>query len=156
MSKIDRPTNFDAVLGNQNLASPGSVILGGIEAVKARLNNDSIQVKILALKDAINYGDAGLQLVIKYLDAQESQLVDTAYELLKDRSEPFVCDRIDRYLDDRELALQEMKYSLLESSTEGSVRKKSKKRKDSQTTENPKSRSHSTHEVKQNRWNNAS
>lgn len=151
-----RPQNFDAVLGNQNIASPGSVILGGIESVKTRLNSDSIQVKILALKDAINYGDAGLQLVISYLEAEESQLVDAAYELLKDRSEPFVCDRIDRYLDDRELALQEMKYSLLESSADVGVRKKSKQRKDSQNTENPKSRSHSTKEVKKNRWNNAS
>jgi hypothetical protein len=151
-----RPQNFDAVLGNQNIASPGSVILGGIEAVKTRLNSDSIQVKILALKDAMNYGDAGLQLVIEYLEAEESQIVDAAYSLLESRSEPFVRDRIERYLDDRELDLQDLKYSLLESSAEGSIRQKSKQRKASQNTENPQSRSHSTNEVKKNRWNNAS
>ncbi len=129
MSKIERPREFDAILGNQNIASPGSVILGGIEAVKARLNSDSIQVKILALKDAINYGDAGLQLVIRYLEAEESQIVDVAYLLLESRSEPFVRERIDRYLDDRELEIEDMKYSWLESSPEAAIPKQFKTNK---------------------------
>ena len=126
-----RPQNFDAVLGNQTSIANGSVVLGGIESVKIRLNSDRIHVKILALKDAINYGDAGLHLVIKYLDDPESQIVNAAYELLKDRSEPFVLDRIDRYLDDRELEIEDSKYSWLESSPEAAIGKQFKTSKTS-------------------------
>ena len=83
-----QPQNLDAVLGSQTQIANSSVILGGIEGVKSRLNSDRIHVIILALKDAINYGDAGLHLVLQYLDDSESQIVDAAYELLKYRSEP--------------------------------------------------------------------
>jgi hypothetical protein len=152
----ERPQNFDAVLGNQTSIANGSVVLGGIEGVKARLNSEHIHVIILALKDAINYGDAGLHLVIQYLENPQSQIVDTAYELLKCRSEPFVCDRIDRYLDDRELEIEDMKYSWLESSPEAAIQKQFKTNKTSKSIANSKTNSRPVNPTSKERWNSAS
>jgi hypothetical protein len=150
-----RPQNFDAVLGNQTSIANGSVILGGIEGVRARLNSESIHVKILALKDAINYGDAGLHLVIEYLEDPQPQIVDAAYELLKDRSEPFVCDRITRYLDDRELETEDMKYSWLESSPEATIQKQFKTNKASKSIANSKTNPRSVNISSSKRWSDA-
>jgi hypothetical protein len=152
----ERPQNFDAILGNQTPIANGSLILGGIEGVKARLNSEHIHVIILALKDAINYGDAGLHLVIQYLENPESQIVDAAYELLKNRSEPFVVDRIDRYLDDRELEIEDMKYSWLESTPEASIQKQFKTNKTSKSSVNSKTNSRSVNPSSKERWSSAS
>ncbi len=149
-----RPQNCDAVLGSQTQIANGSVILGGIEGVKTRLNSENIHLIILALKDAMNYGDAGLHLVIQYLENPESQIVDAAYELLKYRSEPFVCDRFDRYLDDRELELQEMKYSDLESSPDAAIHKQFKTNKASKPAN--KTNSRPINKPSKKRWRNAS
>ena len=151
-----RPQNFDAVLGSQTPIAYDSVVLGGLEGVKNRLNSENIHVIILALKDAINYGDAGLRLVIQYLDDPESQIVDAAYELLKARSEPFVRDRIDRYLDDRELKIQDLRYSLLESSPEASIHKQVKTNKASKSIANSKPNSISVNKPSKKRWSSAS
>ena len=151
-----QPQNFDAVLGNQTSISNGSFILGGIEGVKTRLNSESIHVRILALKDAINYGDAGLHLVLQYLDNPESQIVDAAYELLKDRSEPFVRDRIDRYLDDRELEVQDRKYSWLESSPKAAIEKQFKTNKASKNITNSQTNSRHVNKPSKKRWSSAS
>jgi COMPASS component SWD3 len=60
-----QPQSFDAVLGDQTLAANSSAVLGGIDGIKTRLHSENIHIVILALKDAMNYGDAGLHLVIK-------------------------------------------------------------------------------------------
>jgi hypothetical protein len=151
-----RPQQFDAVLGNQTPIANGSVILGGIESVKIRLNSENIHVIILALKDAMNYGEAGLHLVIQSLDDPESQLVEAAYELLKDRSEPFVRERIDRYLDDRELEIEDMKYAWLESSPEAAIGKQFKTNKASKPISNSKTDSSSVNKPSNKRWGSAS
>ncbi|AFY92291.1 hypothetical protein [Chamaesiphon minutus] len=150
-----RPQNSDAVLGNQTSIANGSVILGGIEGVKTRLNSESIHLRILALKDAINYGDAGLHLVVRYLENPESQIVDAAYELLKDRSEPFVRDRIERFLDDRELEIEDMKYSWLESSPEAAIGKQFKTNKVSKSIADSKTNSRRVNKTSKKRWSSA-
>jgi hypothetical protein len=151
-----QPQNFDAVLGNQTQIANGSVILGGIEGVKTRLNSESIHVRILALKDAINYGDVGLHLVLQYLENPESEIVDAAYELLKDRAEPFVRDRIDRFLDDRELEIQDRKYSWLESSPEAAIGKQFKTNKASNSIADSKTNSRSVNKPSKKRWSSSS
>jgi hypothetical protein len=150
-----QPQKFDAVLGNQTPIANGSVILGGIEGVKARLNSEHIHVIILALKDAINYGDAGLRLVIQYLEDPQPQIVDAAYELLKDRSEPFVRDRIERFLDDRELEIEDMKYSWLESSPEAAIGKQFKTNKESKSIADSKNNSRRVNKTSKKRWSSA-
>jgi hypothetical protein len=148
------PQKFDAVLGNQTPIA-NSLILGGLAGVKARSNSDRLQVKILALKEAMNYGDPGLDLVVRSLDDPAPQIVETAYELLKDRSEPFVRDRIERYLDDRELEIEDMKYSWLESSPVASIQKQFKPSKASKSA-NSKTASRAINTPSKNRWNSAS
>jgi hypothetical protein len=150
-----RPQNSDAVLGNQTSIANGSVVLGGIEGVKTRLTSENIHVRILALKDAINYGDAGLHLVIKYLENPASQIVDAAYELLKDRSEPFVLARIDRYLDDRELEIEDMKYSWLESSPEAAIGKQFKTNKAVKKIADSKKNPRPANKPSKKRWSSA-
>jgi coenzyme F420-reducing hydrogenase alpha subunit len=150
-----RPQKFDAVLGDRTPIANGSVILGGIEGVKTRLNSERIHIIILALKDALNYGDAGLDLVIQHLENPESQIVDAAYELLESRSEPFVCDAIDRYLDDRELEIQDLKYSDLESSPAASIQKQFKTNKAAKPA-NAKTNSRSVSKPSKKRWSSAS
>jgi hypothetical protein len=150
-----RPQQFDVVLGSQTPIANGSIVLGGIKGVKARLNSDNINVIILALKDAVNYGDVGLLLVLQYLDDPESQIVEAAYELLKDRSEPFVQERIDRYLDDRELEIEDMKYSWLEASPEAAMHKQFKTNKTSKSN-TIKTDSRSINKPSKKRWSSAS
>jgi hypothetical protein len=97
MSNSDKPKEFDVVMGNQTMISDGSMVLGGIEKIISRLDTDSIQLKILALKDAINYGEAGLLLVFKHLDHEQFEIQNVAYSLLEFRSEPFIQARIAEY-----------------------------------------------------------
>jgi hypothetical protein len=150
-----QPQSFDAVLGDQTLAANSSAVLGGIDGIKTRLHSENIHIVILALKDAMNYGDAGLHLVIKYLENSESQVVDTAYELLKDRSEPFVRDRIDRYVDDRELEIEDMKYSWLESSPKAAIGKQFKTNKAAKSIADSKKNSNSANKPSKNLWSSA-
>ena len=88
-----------AVLGGTASASTGKVILGGIEGVKWRLGIGnlsnhpySVEQKIAALKDALNYGQAGLELVIQALKNESWQIHQAAYVLLekyaKTKAEP--------------------------------------------------------------------
>jgi hypothetical protein len=97
MSKNERPNEFDVVMGNRTIVADGSMVLGGIEKIVKRLDTDSIQLKILALKDAVNYGKAGLMLVLEHLDHEQFEIQNIAYSLLESRPEQFVRDRIANY-----------------------------------------------------------
>ncbi len=60
----NQPRKYDVLKGGQALPPSGRVILGGLEGVKRRLARVVAQQRIAALKDALNYGEAGLGLVI--------------------------------------------------------------------------------------------
>lgn len=53
------PTQYDAVLGGQNLAFNSAAVLGGIAGVKSRLASPIVEAKIVALSEALKYGEAG-------------------------------------------------------------------------------------------------
>ncbi|WP_375467126.1 hypothetical protein [uncultured Nostoc sp.] len=105
MSKnSNRPTVYDAVLGGQEKAPPGAVVLGGLEGVKRRLANPVVEQRIAALEEALKYGEAGLELVIWALDDKLWKVRQAAYSLLASRQEPIVqeilqeyANKIDRY-----------------------------------------------------------
>jgi hypothetical protein len=63
-----QPGEFDAVLGGNNPSMEGTAVLGGIEGVKLRLQIPDSTVKISAIKQALNYGEQGLDLVIQCLN----------------------------------------------------------------------------------------
>ena len=83
-----KPKDYDAVLGGNGPAYSG-VVLGGIDGVRWRFDKSkssggiaSIDQRIAALKDALNYGKAGLDLVIQALDDAEWYIHQAAYSLL--------------------------------------------------------------------------
>ena len=83
MSK--QPREFDAVLGGNTPPPVTGVVLGGIEGVKRRLESEIVDVRVKALSDALNYGEAGLDLVIQALEDDSLQVKGFASRLLKER-----------------------------------------------------------------------
>lgn len=92
----NQPKEFDAVLGGKNPPPVDGVVLGGIEGVKHRLNNTSVEVKIVALKETINYGEAGLDLAIAALKDPSKLVQSFAYRLLWERQEQKVKQAISK------------------------------------------------------------
>jgi hypothetical protein len=54
-----QPRPDDAVLGGQCQAPIDGAVLGGIEGVRQRLATENIEVKKVALPQALNYGEYG-------------------------------------------------------------------------------------------------
>ncbi|MEH2201750.1 STM4015 family protein [Nostoc sp.] len=93
----NQPRDYDAVLGGQSPPPVDGVVLGGIEGVKRYLSNPVTEVRVAALSEALKYGDAGLDLLIKGLQ-DESRLVQRfAYRLLKQKAEPQVKQALQAY-----------------------------------------------------------
>jgi hypothetical protein len=84
-----QPGKYDAVLGgqNQNQTPEFAAVLGGIEGVKLGLSNPNPQVRIVSVKQALNYGESGLDLVIQSLNDDCEDVQNTAYGLLTLRTE---------------------------------------------------------------------
>jgi formylglycine-generating enzyme required for sulfatase activity len=80
----NRPKEYDAVLGGQNLIPSDAAVLGGVAGVKSRLGVPSVEVRIAALSDALKYGDAGLDLIIGAVKDESIQVKLAACSLLKD------------------------------------------------------------------------
>ena len=87
---INKPKTDDVVVGKENISPVNSPVLGGIEGVKNRFNSPDIDTKIAALKKALNYGEAGLELVINALKQSDIEIRNQAYSLLRSRPEPTV------------------------------------------------------------------
>ena len=96
--KPNQPREDDAVLGEQAPPPVNAVILGGIEGVKKRLRSKDEKVRIAALHDALNYGDEGLDLLLKALGSESNKLALIAYFLLQERRELKFKDRLKNYL----------------------------------------------------------
>jgi hypothetical protein len=86
----NQPRDYDAVLGGQAPPPVQGAVLGGIEGVKRRLASPMIEARIAAVAEALQYGDAGLELVIEALKDAEKQVRRSAYLLLREREEPQV------------------------------------------------------------------
>jgi len=93
----NQPKENDAVLGGQNVAPAGSVVLGGLEGITRRLgvrNSGAIvpdvEQRIAALNDALKYGEKGLELVIPALQDESDFVQRVAYLLLREKTQPEV------------------------------------------------------------------
>lgn len=73
MSDNQNPKPYDAVLGGQHIPKDAAV-LGGIQGVKFQLNNPNPEIKIKALQQALNYGELGIDLIIKALEDKSPQV----------------------------------------------------------------------------------
>ncbi|PSB34028.1 hypothetical protein [Chlorogloea sp. CCALA 695] len=83
----NQPTEYDAVLGGVSPPPSQGVILGGIQGVKHRLNSLSLEARIAALSEALNYGNEGLDLVTAALKDKFRKVRHAAMQLLKERRE---------------------------------------------------------------------
>jgi HEAT repeat protein len=93
----NKPREFDAVLGKQVQTPIYAVVLGGIEGVKKRLLSTDIEIRIIAVKDALNYEEAGLILVIQALSDKNWKVRQAAYLLLESRQEVFIQNKLQEY-----------------------------------------------------------
>lgn len=94
--KNDQPRPYDLVLGGENPPPLQGAVLGGISGVKKRLNSHEKEVQKVALFDALNYGESGLNLVMDFLIKTYSiELKFVAYDLLKNRPEIQIKKRLE-------------------------------------------------------------
>lgn len=78
------PREYDAVLGGQVSPPSDGAVLGGLEGAKQRFIDGDDNYRILALSQLINYGQEGLDLVIKALKDSSEKVQLQAYKLLRD------------------------------------------------------------------------
>lgn len=83
LENLDRPRRYDVVLGGKAPPPLTGAVLGGIAGVKHRLKSQVARDRIEALTEALNYKDAGFELVIQALDDEVEQVRDTACILLQ-------------------------------------------------------------------------
>ena len=95
--ELGKMKEYDAVLGGGNPPPIDGLVLGGIEGVKRRLASGETKVKIAAVKDALSYQEAGLDVVIQALKNDSGKVQRAAYMLLKSRAEPRVEEAIKKY-----------------------------------------------------------
>jgi hypothetical protein len=81
----NQPREFDAVLGGSTSPIFTSAVLGGIEGVKQRLKHKNADVRFDALWDALNYGEAGLDLIAQRLHDYYGKVSRYAELLLRER-----------------------------------------------------------------------
>ncbi len=93
----NQPREYDVVLGGGNQAPVDGVVLGGIEGVKRRWETANIQQKIVALSEALNYGDVGLEFVIQVWQKELGKVSFAAYSLLREREEAKVKQALEEY-----------------------------------------------------------
>ncbi len=70
LENLDQPKPYDAVRGGQLPPPVGGVVLGGLAGVKHRLSSSVSEHRIAALRETLNYGDAGLKIVIKICQSE--------------------------------------------------------------------------------------
>ncbi|NER51561.1 MAG: SUMF1/EgtB/PvdO family nonheme iron enzyme [Symploca sp. SIO1A3] len=97
-AKDHSPRTDDAVLGSKVSPPVGGVVLGGIEGVKRRLESKVVEQRLAALKDALNYGKTGLELVLEALQDESPKVKFTAYSLLIQQQEPMIKQQLNNKL----------------------------------------------------------
>jgi len=93
----NQPREYDAVLGAQSQVPFGATVLGGIPGVKSRLASPIVEVRITALYEALKYGEPGLDLIIPALQDESIKVKLAAYSLLKEREEPNIKEKFQKY-----------------------------------------------------------
>lgn len=68
------PQSSDATLGGQNPAPQQSGILGGIDGIRQKLNSNELSIRLEALGQALDYGEAG-RVCLQEAAASDSRVV---------------------------------------------------------------------------------
>jgi len=96
-NNLNQPGEFDLVLGGQAQPPAEGIVLGGIKGVKSRLTSKVVEARIAAVSEALNYEEAGLNLVIKALKDPCKQVQRSACRLLRERTEPHIEQVLQKY-----------------------------------------------------------
>lgn len=81
-NKPNQPKSYDLVLGGENPPPINGAVLGGIEGVKRRLESDDIEIKKVALAEALKYNVFGLDLIIDALQDKSDKIQQAAFNLI--------------------------------------------------------------------------
>ncbi|HBL59949.1 MAG TPA: Sulphatase-modifying factor protein [Cyanobacteria bacterium UBA8803] len=95
---VAQPRKDDAVLGGQAPVPITGVVLGGLPGVTRRLAGVTVEGRIAALSEALKYGEAGLELVLKALEDESWQVQYAAFCLLQKQKSLQVKQRLKKYL----------------------------------------------------------
>src|ERR671933_1273892 len=93
-----QPRTDDVVLGGAAPLPVDGVVLGGLEGVKKRLTAPAVLERVGALKEALHYGEAGLELVMLALKDESQQVQYAASSLLAAQDSPKVKQRLRNYI----------------------------------------------------------
>jgi hypothetical protein len=80
---LEQPHHQDTVLGSHNPSPVTSASLGGIEGVWQRFTIGNVEQRVAALRQAIAYHAAGVDLLLAALQDPVLDVRATAYQLLK-------------------------------------------------------------------------
>lgn len=92
MNDQTQPKSQDAILGGQ--VPPTGVVLGGLDGIKQRLASGVRDQQTAAATQALQYGEAGLDLLLQALQKESIQLPWAAYWALSQRTEAAVNDAL--------------------------------------------------------------
>ncbi|MEG4967721.1 PspA/IM30 family protein [Microcoleus sp. B6-A1] len=94
----DQPKPYDAVRGGQLPPPVGGVVLGGLAGVKHRLSSSVNEHRIAALRETLNYGDAGLKIVIKICQSETGTVQRAACDLLRQRLNSIAREKLQAFV----------------------------------------------------------
>ncbi|TAH21866.1 MAG: PspA/IM30 family protein [Oscillatoriales cyanobacterium] len=95
---MERASCYDAVRGGQLPPPVGGVVLGGLAGVRHRLSSSVSEHRIAALKEAFNYGDAGLKIVIKICQSETGPVQRAACDLLRERLSAIAREKLQAFV----------------------------------------------------------
>ena len=98
LENLDQPKPYDAVKGGQLPPPVGGVVLGGLAGVKHRLSSSVSEHRIAALKETLNYGDAGLKIVIKICQSETGLVQRAAGDLLRQRLSSIAHEKLQAFV----------------------------------------------------------
>jgi hypothetical protein len=94
----NQPKPYDAVIGGQNPPPSNGAVLGGLQGVKTRIANASLEIRKGGIREALKYGQDGLELAIQALEDPAEEVQWFAYLLLKTRSETSIRNALQDYI----------------------------------------------------------
>ncbi len=79
-----------------NSQQQSHAVLGGLPGIKLRLASNNVQIRLAALEEALNYGQAGLALIVQALQDDSEQVQQLAFVQLLSLAEPEVREALKR------------------------------------------------------------
>jgi hypothetical protein len=98
VENLDQPKPYDAVRGGQLPPPVGGAVLGGLAGVRHRLSSSVSEHRMAALKEAFNYGDAGLKIVIKIGQSERGPVQQAACDLLRERLSAIAREKLQAFV----------------------------------------------------------